>query len=113
MKFLHESLAQGVAFASGQAPAAVAAEVAALGATRPMLIASEREAAVADPVAAAIPIAVRHDEVVMHVPVEVAERARAAASSARAVSALTLFGSGDDLVVAGVGVSARVRRGLW
>jgi maleylacetate reductase len=84
MRFTHETLAQRVVFAAGESPVAVAAEVRALGGARVMLIASERERALADPIAKEIPVVLRHDEVVMHVPVEVAERARRAAAGAGA-----------------------------
>jgi alcohol dehydrogenase class IV len=72
-------------FSSGEAPAAVADEIRRLGAQRVMVIAAPAEASLADAVSAGIPVAVRHDEVVMHVPVEVAARARSAAAVADAV----------------------------
>nr|WP_202387768.1 maleylacetate reductase [Nocardioides flavescens] len=85
---------QRVVFARGEAAQAVAAEVEALGASRVMLIASEREATLADPVAAVLPVAVRHDEVVMHVPVDVARRARSVAAE-HDVDALVSLGGGS------------------
>jgi maleylacetate reductase len=88
MRFIHETLGQRVVFAASEAPRSVAAEVEALGASKVMLIASEREEQLANPIAKKIPVALRHDEVVMHVPVEVAQRAREAAAS-----------SGADVVV--------------
>ncbi|MBW8793231.1 MAG: maleylacetate reductase [Streptomyces sp.] len=94
MRFLHETLPQRVVFAPGDAPAAVAAEVAALKASKVMLIAAPAEAAHADRVGADLPVAVRHDEVVMHVPVDVAERARKAAAEG-AVDALVCVGGGS------------------
>ena len=84
MRFTHVTLPQRVVFAAGESPAAVAAEVEALGGSRVMLIASDREKDLADPVAAAVPLVLRHEEIVMHVPVEVAHRARQAAGSAGA-----------------------------
>ncbi|WP_030421855.1 maleylacetate reductase [Streptomyces sp. NRRL F-5065] len=84
MKFAHETLPQRVVFAPGESAAAVAVEVAALGARKAMLIASGREAARADPIAREIPVAARHEEVVRHVPVEVAARAREAAAASGA-----------------------------
>lgn len=84
MRFTHETLPQRVVFASGESPAAVSAEVAALDGSRVMLIASDREAVLADPIAEAVPMAARHEEVVMHVPVEVAHRAREVAASSGA-----------------------------
>lgn len=84
MWFAHETLPQRVVFASGEAAQVVADEVRALGAERVMLIASHREAALVEPIAAMLPVVLHHDEVVMHVPVDVAQRARdrAAASGA-------------------------------
>lgn len=87
--FVHETLPQRVVFAAGGAAGAVASELAVLGAGRVMLIASDREALLADPIAARLddagmPVVVRHEEVVMHVPVGVAERARAAAAASGA-----------------------------
>ncbi|MGW1564197.1 maleylacetate reductase [Streptomyces sp. NPDC002144] len=94
MRFLHETLPQRVVFAPGDAPSAVATEVAALKATRVMLIAAPAEAALVDRVGADLPVAVRHDEVVMHVPVDVADRARKAAAEG-SVDALVCVGGGS------------------
>ncbi|AYC35817.1 maleylacetate reductase [Streptomyces griseorubiginosus] len=84
MKFTHETLPQRVVFAAGQSPAAVAAEVEALGGSKVMLIASDRERELADPIAKELPVVLRHEEVVMHVPVEVVGRALRAAADAGA-----------------------------
>ncbi|MCX4853434.1 maleylacetate reductase [Streptomyces canus] len=84
MKFTHATLPQRVVFATGESPAAVAAEAEALGGSKVMLIASDREKELADPIAKEIPVVLRHEEVVMHVPVQVAERARRAAVDASA-----------------------------
>ncbi|GAA4721434.1 maleylacetate reductase [Phytohabitans rumicis] len=84
MRFTHETLPQRVVFAAGASPAAVAAEVQALGGSKVILIASDREKELADPIAKQIPVVLRHEEVVMHVPVEVARRARHAAAGAGA-----------------------------
>ncbi|MHC3456147.1 maleylacetate reductase [Streptomyces prasinus] len=88
MKFTHEALPQRVVFATGEAAASVVAEVTALDRTSVFLVASDREAELAEPVQAALEAAgiavTTHREVVMHVPVEVAERARAAAVAAGA-----------------------------
>lgn len=92
MRFTHETLPQRVVFARGNAAAALAAEVAALGAARVMLIASAREAALVAPITAALPVVLHHDEVVMHVPVEVADRARTAAVAAGVDAILTVGG---------------------
>jgi len=92
MKFTHETLPQRVMFASGEAPAAVAGEVERLGARRVMVIAAPAEASLADTVSAGIPVALRHDEVVMHVPVKVAEHAREAAVRAQADAVISVGG---------------------
>ncbi|MFG2126565.1 maleylacetate reductase [Streptomyces sp. NPDC048751] len=84
MKFTHQTLPQRVVFAAGDSPAAVAAEVEALGGSKVMLIASDREKELADPIAKEIPVVLRHEEVVMHVPVEVAARALRATADAGA-----------------------------
>jgi len=78
--FEHESLPQRVLFASGEAAAMVRAEVGRLGASRVMVIAAPAEVELAEKIIAGLPVVLRWSEVVMHVPVEVAERARAAAT---------------------------------
>lgn len=108
MKFVHQTLPQRVVFASGEAPAAVAAEINALGASRAMLIASPRQAAEAEAIAARIPVAVRHDEVVMHVPVEVAARAREAAVDSGADVLITIGGGSAT----GLGKAVAMTAGL-
>jgi alcohol dehydrogenase class IV len=77
LHFVHETLPQRVRFAAGGAAGAVAEEVGRLQASRVMAIASD--AARAEPVLAGVTVAVLHTDVVMHVPVEVAERARVVA----------------------------------
>ncbi|MWA07375.1 iron-containing alcohol dehydrogenase [Actinomadura sp. LD22] len=84
MRFVHETLPQRVRFATGESARAVAEEVEHLGARRVMLIASKDEAALAGPIASLLPVVRRHDEVVMHVPVEIARRARRAAADCEA-----------------------------
>ena len=59
-----------------------------------MLIASKSQMQLADEIAADIPVALRHDDVVMHAPVEVARRARAAAA-ASGVDGLVSVGGGS------------------
>jgi maleylacetate reductase len=108
MKFTHVTLPQRVAFAAGEAPAMVAAEIEALGASKVMLIASDREAALADPIAREIPVVLRHEEVVMHVPVEVAQRAREAAAAAAADVVVTVGGGSTT----GLGKAVAMTTGL-
>jgi len=74
--FVHESLSQRIRFATGGATAGLVAEVERLGAARVMLIAAPAVAELADLMTSGLPIVLRHDQVVMHVPLEVAEKAR-------------------------------------
>src|SRR5450756_2437357 len=95
MRFVHDTLPQRVCFGSGEATASLLREITALGATRVMLIAAKAGMHLADEIAAGIPVALRHDDVVMHVPVEVAERARDAAKTTGS-DALVSVGGGSS-----------------
>ncbi|MFJ5151558.1 maleylacetate reductase [Streptomyces sp. NPDC088353] len=108
MEFLHETLPQRVVFAPGGAAGAVAGEVAALGARKAMLIASDREAALVDPIAREIPVVVRHDEVVMHVPVEAARRARDAAATSGADVLVSVGGGSTTGLAKAVAMTTRL-----
>ncbi len=94
MRFVHDTLPQRVAFGSGAAAANLSGEIGDLGASRVMLIAAKAETHLADTIAGDLPVAVRHDDVVMHVPVEVAERARAVAAD-HDVDVLVSVGGGS------------------
>jgi len=94
MEFVHNTHAQRVRFGSGTAADGVSAEVGALGAQRVMVIASPGETELADRVTAGIPSALRYNEVVMHVPVEVAERARTTAVE-HEIDAVVCVGGGS------------------
>jgi len=94
MRFEHETLGQRVRFASNEAAQGVTEEVALLNASRVMVIAALAEAELAKRVTADLPVVLVHDEVVMHVPVPVAERARAAAT-AHEVDAVVCVGGGS------------------
>jgi maleylacetate reductase len=94
MRFVHDNLPQRVCFGSGEAAAHLATEIANLKAARVMVIASKREMDIADGITTGLPVVLRHDDVVMHVPIEVAERARAAARQANA-DALVSVGGGS------------------
>ncbi|HEY0644621.1 MAG TPA: maleylacetate reductase [Nocardioides sp.] len=80
MRFTHDTLAQRVRFATGDAAAAVAEEAGLLGIRRAMVVATPRGAGVARAVTAGIDVAVLHEGVREHVPVEVADAARAVAA---------------------------------
>jgi maleylacetate reductase len=94
MRFVHDTLPQRVCFGSGRAAASLGGAVGGLGASRVMLIASSREMPLASEVARDVPVALRYDDVVMHVPVEVARRARAAAAE-HSIDALVSVGGGS------------------
>ncbi len=94
MRFVHETLGQRVRFATGLAADGVAREVEALGAKRVMVIAGPNRVELARQVTAELPVAVLHHEVVGHVPLPVAERARDTAA-AHAVDALVSVGGGS------------------
>lgn len=94
LRFEHETFAQRVLFASGRAAERVADEVARLDAHSVMVLATPSRRELADRVSAGLPVAVRHDDVAMHVPVEVAERARVVAVG-QGVDALLAIGGGS------------------
>jgi maleylacetate reductase len=94
LSFEHVTLGQRVLFGTGAAAANLAAEVARLGAERVMVIASDFETPMARAVAAGIEVALWHHDVVMHVPIEVAEKARAAAAG-HGIDLLVCIGGGS------------------
>jgi alcohol dehydrogenase class IV len=94
LRFLHETLGQRIRFASGAAACALAEEVTRLGASRAMVIAAPAAAGLAKQITDGLPVVLVHHEVVMHVPVQVAERARAAAA-AHDVDAIISVGGGS------------------
>jgi maleylacetate reductase len=95
MRFVHDNLPQRVCFGSGAAATHIHRAIGELGGSRVMVVSSERDASQAEKVTAEVPVVLRYHDVVMHVPVEVAERARVAAAAA-----------GADIVVAIGGGSA-------
>ncbi|GGN33908.1 maleylacetate reductase [Streptomyces fuscichromogenes] len=88
LTFENITLGQRVRFGYGHAADNLAAEVDRLSARRVMVIAAAAESGIADRITAGLPVALRHDDVRPHVPVEQAEAARTAAKE-----------SGADLVV--------------
>jgi alcohol dehydrogenase class IV len=79
-RFEHETQPQRVLFGSGEAAANVSREVQRLGGAAVMIIATATERGLTDRLGAEIPVALRYSDIVMHVPVEVADRARIAAA---------------------------------
>ncbi|MBD8029708.1 maleylacetate reductase [Corynebacterium gallinarum] len=94
LTFNHQLLAQEVRFGTGLAAANVRQAVTSLGAHRPMLITSTREEATARQITDGTGVAAVFTDVVMHVPKEVAERARRVAADAD-VDALIAIGGGS------------------
>jgi maleylacetate reductase len=84
MRFTHETLPQRVVFAPGEAAARLPEEVARLG-RRPLVISTRSPL---------LPDAPRFTEVAMHVPVEVAERARKATAE-QGADVLVSIGGGS------------------
>ena len=81
LRFDHRSLAQRVRFAAGGAHGALSAEVRERGARAVMVLAAATEQPIAEEITAGLPVAVRHADVVMHVPTSVADRARDVAAA--------------------------------
>ncbi|HWG63776.1 MAG TPA: maleylacetate reductase [Streptosporangiaceae bacterium] len=94
MRFVHENQPQRVCFGSGEAAGTLATEVGRLGASKVMVIAAGAQSELADRITADVPVALRYHEVVMHVPVGVAERAREAATQ-HGADALVSIGGGS------------------
>ena len=80
LNFEHVTLGQRVRFGHGQAAQNLAAEVERLNAKNVMVIAGERSMEFAREIVANVEVSVWHSDVVMHVPVETAEKARAVAA---------------------------------
>jgi maleylacetate reductase len=94
MRFVHESQPQRVCFGSGEAAQMVPRELSKLGASKVMVIAAKAETELADRVTAGAQVALRYDDVVMHVPADVAGRGREAAARSGA-DALVSVGGGS------------------
>jgi maleylacetate reductase len=72
LRFVHESQPQRVCFGSGAAAETVTRELDQLGASKVMVIASERDRGRAERITADAPVVLRYHDVVMHVPADVA-----------------------------------------
>lgn len=92
--FEHVTLGQRVLFGTGKAAENLTAEVERLGARKVMMIASEFEAPGAASVAAGINVALNYDDVAPHVPIEKAQKARAAAAEHK-IDLLVCVGGGS------------------
>lgn len=94
LEFSHTTLGQRVLFGAGQAATHLAAEVDRLKAQRIMLIAAVPESEIAATVTSGIAVTLHYDDVVMHVPIETAEKARTAADMAE-IDLLVSVGGGS------------------
>jgi maleylacetate reductase len=94
MFFTHETLGQRVLFGTGKAAEHVAAEIDRLGVSRPMVIAADPERALAETTTTEISPVLWWDEVIQHVPAEVAETARADAAE-HSVDVIISVGGGS------------------
>ena len=97
MKFAHDTLAQRVVLAAGQAAEQVRAELDRLDAPAVMVIGGERHRVLLDDLAGRTRLS--WTEVVQHVPVELAERARTAAAAA-GIDAIVTVGGGSAIGLA-------------
>jgi maleylacetate reductase len=109
-EFAYESLTARVVFGAGVARRRLAAEVAALGAQRLLLICSDGHRAQAEELVApfAERIAGTFTGVRMHVPVEVAEQARKAATAAEADALLCIGGGSTTGTAKAVALTSRL-----
>ncbi|MFT4286036.1 maleylacetate reductase [Nocardioides sp.] len=107
MRFVHDSRAQRVVFARAAALPAILEEAGAMG-SRIMLIASRREDALAAGIAASLEVVHHHTEVVRHVPLALAERAREAAVSARAEVLVSVGGGSATGLAKAVALTSRL-----
>ena len=109
LSFSHETYGQRVVLDAGGVATHVVAEVAGLGCSRVFLVVDAFAGEVADRlVAAGLPVAARWDEVVQHVPVELAERARAAVTEVGADCVVTIGGGSSTGLGKAIALSHRV-----
>ncbi len=94
MDFDHITLGQRVRFGAGRAAHNLAAEVDRLDAERVMVIAARDETDLAETVTEHIEVAVHHDDVAPHVPIDKADNARAVAAD-RGVDLIVSIGGGS------------------
>ena len=94
MKFEHITLGQRVLFGAGRAAEHVAQEAARLGARNIMCITSEFERPFAETALSLTDVALWHTDVVQHVPVETADKARRAATHAE-IDLIVCVGGGS------------------
>jgi maleylacetate reductase len=99
LTFEHTTLGQRVLFGTGQAGEHLAAEIARLGARRVMVIASPSQSAVAENITKDVDVALNYADVAPHVPLEKAQKGRAAAADL-GIDLLVCVGGGSTIGLA-------------
>ncbi len=99
MTFSHDTLPQRVLFGTGKAAGHLAAEAERFGASRIMVVAAARDSGIVAELTARLPVALNHPDVVQHVPIASAQRARTAARDNR-VDLLVCIGGGSAVGLA-------------
>lgn len=97
--FSHTTLGQRVLFGAGQAASYLADEVDRIGSQHVMVIASASAKSSVEAITQNIDVKLHYDDVVMHVPIETAEKARAAAADA-AADLVVCIGGGSAIGLA-------------
>jgi maleylacetate reductase len=92
IRFDHQTYPQRVVFAAGAARTQLVEEVDRLGGRRVLMIATDRERALVGELVAGLPVVEVFDQVRMHVPIEVADRARLRATEVGADVLLSVGG---------------------
>lgn len=92
MRFVHETLAQRVRFATGSARGQLTDEIEQSAFRRPMVISTRGQREVAEEVCGDVSVGVWHHDVAMHVPIHLAERARSVAGNERVDSVIAVGG---------------------
>ncbi|MET4639176.1 maleylacetate reductase [Mycetocola sp. 2940] len=108
MRFDHQTLPQRVRFGTGEAATAVAAEVEERGARSVMVIAAPSESELARTIASSITVTLWWDDVAPHVPIERAERARAAARDSRIDLIVSVGGGSTTGLAKAIALTERI-----
>ncbi len=109
MRFTYEALPGRIVFGAGRR-SEIRAEVERLGGTRVFVISDGQAKAIADELAGSLGalVAARWDEVVQHVPVDLADRARAAVADARADLIVTVGGGSSTGLAKAIALTTRL-----
>lgn len=94
LEFSHRTLGQRVLFGAGRAGNHLAGEIERLGSQRVMVITSSSAQEAARRITQQIDVALHCDDVVMHVPIETAEKARTAAAESN-IDVVVCIGGGS------------------